>query len=178
MDADRETEVGRQPENAIATLRESILLAFPAESYTGQVTPHDGESAEELDDDEELYNTLRGQRWIDVPKQLLERQPDGFVLLTDAAFVTFIAAWLMRALEDVDNKNEVRNFVVYSFCNNLRQYRLLNKEQRNVLRSLLEEFSKRGSSAYVKRLASDAVALIDWFLAREVKHGTPGTESH
>jgi len=164
-----ETEVEAQAEDdSIAGLRKAIRSAFPEEPYKGEIAPHDqdGEWPEELDDDETLYKTLQGQKWTEVPEQLLLKQPDGFVLLTDAAFVAFFAAWLTRALDDMSAENQVREFVVYSFCDNLRQFRILDEHQRSALHSVLVEFSQREPNRFVRQKASDAVALIDSFLAR------------
>ena len=162
-----ETVVKVKPEDeALAILRNAIASAFPAEPYKGQITPsdHEGEWPEELDDDEVLYRTLPGRNWAEVPDELLQQQPSGFGLLTDAAFIAFFAAWLTRALDDIDTENRVREFVVYSFCDNMRQFRILDESQRSVLRSALVEFSQREPNRFVKQRASEAVALIDWFL--------------
>jgi len=169
-----ETAVERQADDeSIASLRRAIGNSFPAEPYLGAITPcdQDGEWPEELDDDEDLYKTLPGLKWTAVPEELLQRQPSGFGLLTNTAFVAFFAAWLTRALDDIDGENQVREFVVYSFCDNLRQYRILDVNQRSVLRSVLMEFSKRERNRFVREKASEAVALIDWFLAKYGERG-------
>ena len=166
---DSESEL-QEPDGRTAALREAIRRSFPAERYTGKVTPHDGEWLPELteenailDDHMFLYEALNGRRWTEVPTQLLRNQPDGYVLLTDEAFTAFLPAWLMHSLEGMDAKNEVRDFLVYTFSSTLSQFRVLNPEQQLTVRSLLAEFAERESSPYVKKLAFQALALIDRF---------------
>lgn len=145
-----------------------IRRSFPAETYLGKVTEFDEEFSEELredqspiDDDFHLYQDLKGRKWTDVPHSLLESQPDGFVLLTNEAFVAFLAAWLMYSLTSMYAENEVRNFIIYSFEHTLRQFRFLNREQRLTVRSLLAEFVRNGTVPFVSQCAAKAVALID-----------------
>jgi len=163
----------------ISRLRESIRRAFPAEPYVGKVTEYDDELSSELredqailDEDQYLFRALKGAKWTEVPKQLLENLPDGYELLSDEAFVAFLPAWLARALDDMDSENDVRNFVVYAFSPKtdmvpdttdriLGRLRLLSSEQRSVVRSLLVEFCERGTAPFVRALAVKAVALID-----------------
>jgi len=166
-------------EGRIATLRESIRRAFPADAYIGTVTRYDHELSSELrenqailDEDQDLFRALKGRRWTEVSKQLLEKMPDGYELLSDEAFAVFLPAWLCRALDDIDGQNEVRNFVVYAFSpkhdmvpdmtdHTLHRLQLLNSEQRRVVRSLLVEFTERGTPPLVRALAAKGVALID-----------------
>jgi hypothetical protein len=157
----------------IAALRESIRHVFPAETYKGPITPHDDQLDDpDLDEEKDLYEALKGRTWKDVPPSILDNQPDGYVLLTDEAFAAFLAAWLMRSLENMDGENEIRDFVVYTFSPKhdmvpdttwfiLRRLRSLVPEQRHTLHSLLTEFSERDPSAFQRRLASEAVALLD-----------------
>jgi hypothetical protein len=154
-------------------LREAIQQTFPAERYDGVITNDDKKLDDpELDDEKELYEALKGKKWTDVPQQLLDTQPDGYVLLTDEAFAAFIAAWLMRSLESLDGENEVRDFVVYAFSPRddmvpdttglvLHRMRILSSQQRRVLHSLLTEFAERDPSEFQKRLALEAVALLE-----------------
>ena len=51
----------------IAALREMVQSAFPARLYEGKITPADGEWTPELDDDEIMYNALKGRRWTEIP---------------------------------------------------------------------------------------------------------------
>jgi hypothetical protein len=154
----------------ISRLRESIRRAFPAETYVGNVTQYDDELSSELredqailDEEQDLFRALKGRKWTEVPKELLENLPSGYGLLSGEAFVAFLPAWLSRALDDMDVENEVRNFLVYGFdtMTILGQLRLLSPEQRSVVRSLLVEFCERGTAPFVRALAVKALALID-----------------
>ena len=96
----------------IAELRESVRRAFPAETYAGRITRYDDNLDDpELDEEEYLPEGLKERRWTDVPQQLLENRPDGYLRLTDEAFAAYIAAWLIRSLENIEGENEVRDFV-------------------------------------------------------------------
>lgn len=163
----------------IRALREAIRRSFPAVPYEGKVTPHDGEWLPELteenailDDDKFLYEGLKGRKWTEIPRQLLNDLPDDLPLLTDGAFVAFLAAWLLQSLENLEGNNDVRNFLVYNFSPNTEmvpdmtwfkksRIRILNSHQRLVVRSLLVEFTERESSEFVKKRAAKAVELID-----------------
>ncbi len=154
-------------DDRIRGLRESIRRFFPAQPYKGKVTDHDGEFPDHfdeetaiLDDEKELYEALRGKAWTAVPNEIFQHQPSGYGLLTDEAFAAFLAAWLMRSLDNMDAENEVRDFVVYS-SQTMRRFRVLNPEQQLTVRSLLVEFAERGTSKFVADLAKEAVALID-----------------
>jgi hypothetical protein len=114
----------------------------------------------ELDEDKDLYHALNGRKWTEVQPPLLRDHPDGYELLTDQAFGAFLAAWLMRSLEDMDSENEVRNFVVYSFSDTMPKFRVLSPEQQLTVRSILLEFSERGTAAFVKQRAVEGVSLI------------------
>ncbi len=168
-----------QQDKRLAALYESIRHAFSSEPYTGRITPYDGKWASELnendadlDDDRALYEGLKGRRWTEVPSKLVYDLPDGLPLLTDQAFVAFLPVWLVCSLENIDEENEVRNFVVYNFSPRpemvpdmtwftLNRVKVLNQEQRETLRVLLMEFTERGTSPFVKALAVKAIALID-----------------
>jgi|ERR1700690_1203309 len=155
------TETQGQAER-IDALRESIRRSFPAESYKGRVTPNDdGLDDPDLDEDRDLYEALNGRKWTEVPTRLLQAESSGYELLTDEAFTAFLPAWLMRSLEDMDAENEVRNFVVYSFSATMRRFSVLNPEQQLTVRSILEQFTERGTCTYVRNLAAEAIALID-----------------
>ena len=157
----------------IDELRKLIRHAFPAEAYTGRITPCDDELDDpDLDDEKDLYEALKGRRWTDLPQRFLDNQPDGYVLLIDEAFGAFLPAWLIRSLENIDGENEVRDFVVYTFSPKhdmvpdttdfiLHRLRTLSPEQRHVLHSLFVEFAERDPSAFQRKLASEAITLLD-----------------
>jgi hypothetical protein len=172
-------EARKESDGRLAALRELILHSFPDETYTGKVTPNDGawlpELTEEnaiLDDDKFLYEALKGRKRTEVPTSFIYGQPDGLALLTDEAFVSFLPAWLLCSLENIDGQNEVRNFVVYTFSPRhdlipdmtwfkTNRIRILNPQQRLSVRSLLAEFVEREASSYLRKHASHAIALID-----------------
>jgi|SRR5579885_1338190 len=167
MKDEKSDHVGEVDEH-ISRLRESIRRAFPAETYVGKVTRYDEEVSSELtedqnmlDEDQHLFRALKGRKWTEIPDQLIEKLPSGYGLLSDEAFGAFLAAWLWRSLDNMDSENEVRNFLVYALSSTVSQLRLLSLEQRSVVRSLLIEFSKRGTAPFVKTLAVQAVALTD-----------------
>ena len=154
-------------------LRKLIRSAFPAHIYDGVITNYDDKLEDpELDEEKELYERLKGKTWIDLPQQFLDSQPDGYVLLVDKAFVAFIAAWLTRSLDNIDGENKVRDFVIYAFgpkhdlvpdmTGFIRQRLItLDSQQRNVLHALLTESAETAPSAFQRKLASEAVGLID-----------------
>ena len=160
-------------------LRDAIRRSFPVVLYVGKITNCDGAWLPELteenaihDDDKFVYEALKGRTWPDIPKQFLRNEPDGFVLLTDEAFVAYLAAWLMCALDDMDGENNVREFLIYAMSPShdqqrditpvkIRRLKLLNSEQRATIRSLLTEFAERERSSFIRRFATNAVELID-----------------
>ena len=179
MSSNTQNEEARAADEKIERLRESIRRAFPAETYTGEVTRYDSELSSELredqeslEEDQDLFRALKGRKWTEVPRESLQHLPDGYVLLSDKAFVAFLAFWLVRALENMDGENEDRNFLVYAFSPKydmtpdmtyrvFERLRFLNSEQRQAVRSLLMEFTERGTVPFVRNLAVQAVALID-----------------
>lgn len=167
-----------EEDQQIATLRNAIEQAFPAATYTGPITRHDGawlpELTEEnalLDDDKFLYEALKDQKWTGLPKVFLqEEEPNGYLLLNEQAFAFYLAAWLVCSLEDIDGENTVREYLIYAFSpgpvewNNdfkMKLLRALNPEQRAVLRLLMIEFARREASKYIRQHAVAAISFID-----------------
>ena len=166
-------------DESISELIESMRRSFPAMRYTGKVTPHDGEWLPELtedtailEDDKLLYDGLNGRRWTEISDQLLEAVPDGLPLLTDEAFVAFLAAWLIRSLENIHGENEIRHFVVYTFSPRpdmvpdmtwfiIKRIRALNREQRSTVRSILAKFAQNEHSTFIRAHAAKAIELVD-----------------
>jgi hypothetical protein len=163
-------------------LRNAVLRAFPDVVFDGQITPHDGEWPNDLTenaiyegqviygDEKILYEGLKGHKWSDISRQFIEGMAIDFVLLTSEALVTFIAAWLMRSLENLTGQNDVRNYFIYTFGLNkdeqsrdftISLLRAFNPEQLAVLRLLLAEFSKSESSNFVREHAHNAMKLIE-----------------
>ena len=152
----------------VVALREAILRSFPAREHKGKITEVDGEWLPELteeneilDDEKFLYEAVNGRLWTQVSKMYLQSAPDGFVLLSDEAFAAFLPAWLILSLENMDGENEVREFLIYSFSSSMQQFRVLNTEQQDVVRALVDEFSKFERSSFIREYAREALALID-----------------
>jgi len=145
--------------NQISALRELIHRTFPDTRYEGQVALDDGE-LNELDDGHDLYEELNGRKWTELPASFLHAHPDGYVLLTDQAFRAFVAAWLIAALENTSQENLVRNFLSYAFSNNSRQYRILDRTQRETVRLLVNELAQSERSDFVRQHALEAIKLL------------------
>jgi hypothetical protein len=80
----------------------------------------------------------------------------------------------MSSIENLQGENRARDFVVYSFSPRhdmvpdttsfiLHRLELLNPAQRDVLRSLLKLFAEWEASAFQKKLAFNALVLLDTF---------------
>jgi hypothetical protein len=160
-----------------SALRNAIQKAFPVVVYEGPITRSDGAWLPELtdenaihDDDKFVYEALKDRKWTDVPKEFLHQEPDGYLLLTDEALVSYLAAWLMCSLDDIGDENLVRDYLTYAFSPSaedwIREFKLnlvrsLNSEQRAVLRLLMVDFAQREPSEFVRSHAAAAVGFID-----------------
>jgi hypothetical protein len=162
--------MGDGSDQQVDALRGLIRSTFPAEPFFGKVTPHDGAWTDEFDEELALYEALHGQRWTEVPTQVLAALSTGLPLLTGDAFVSFLPACLMGSLEEMNVESEVREFLIYSFSSTLRQFDCLSPAQRTTVRSLLVEFSKHERSEFLRVEAIKAVDPIDWASSRS----TPG----
>jgi hypothetical protein len=112
--------MGKDNDKHLTDLQNAILRAFPDVVFEGQITPHDGEWPSELTenaiydgqviygDEMLLHEGLKGHKWSDIPREFIQGMAIDFVLLTSEALVAFIAAWLMRSLENLTGKNDVR----------------------------------------------------------------------
>jgi hypothetical protein len=142
----------------LSELRERVRREFPAQVYTGKITNYDNELDDPNRDDEKIvYDALIGKRWTEIPNDFLRAQPDGHLFLTDEAFLSFIAAWLLGSLEDVDGENPVREFLAYFFSSPgffMYRLRLLTPTQRDVVRSILTQVSLCESSSFIRRHVS------------------------
>jgi hypothetical protein len=166
----------------LTDLRNAILRAFPDVVFDGQITPHDGEWPGEVTektaiyegqviygDEMLLYEGLKGHKWSDIPREFIEGMAPDFVLLTSEALVAFIAAWLMRSLENFAGKNDVRSDFINMLSPNREEskeltialLRAFNPEQLAVLRLFFIESSKSEPLRFVREYAHNAVELID-----------------
>jgi hypothetical protein len=161
----------------LAALRDAVPRVFPSFLYRGPITRYDGAWLQELteenaipEDYKYLYEELHGRQWTEAPKDLVHAIPAFFLFLTHEALVAFLPAWIMCALEDINGKNEVREYFIYPFSPSkeasqrdfeLGMLRALNPDQRSLLRSVLVEFAQRERSEYLRGHASAAVKFID-----------------
>lgn len=139
--------------------------------FNGEVTPADAsEWAEQLDDDLDLAQNLKGKSWTSIPRDFVERHYSDLPLLTPLAFASFLPAWLLCALETLDGTNDVRDHVVFHFFPHesdrkfpilaaWREDRLnrLSEEQRSVIRRFLEFVANRERSRFVRDKALEAL---------------------
>ena len=166
----------------LTDLKNAILRAFPDIVFECKITPQDGEWPNDLTenaiyegqviygDEKILYEGLKGHKWSDISRQFIEGMAIDFVLLTSEALVAFIAAWLMRSLENLAGQNDVREYFIHTFGGKkegqskeftISLLRAFNPEQLTVLRLLLMEFYKSESSSFVREHANSAVKFID-----------------
>lgn len=169
--------MGKDNDKHLTDFKNAILCAFPDVVFEGKITRHDGAWLPELteenaihDDDMFLYETLKGHKWSDIPRQFLYDMAGGFVLLTNEALIAFMGAWLMCSLENLTGQNDVREYFIYTFGRKnegqikdftIGMLRAFNPAQLAVLRLLLMEFSKSESSSFVRENADNAVKFID-----------------
>ncbi len=92
----------------VSSIRNKIRQEFASTRFCGPITPADGRWQPEQDEERLLYETLQNRSWAEVGANLIDEMPDGFLLLTDQAFVAFLAAWLMRSMDDVCGENLTR----------------------------------------------------------------------
>ncbi len=173
---------GMDNDKHLTDLQNAILRAFPDVVFDGQITPHDGEWPDEVTeetaiyegqviygDEMLLYEGLKGHKWSDIPREFIEGMVIDFVLLTSEALVAFIAAWLMRSLENFAGKNDVRGDFISMLSPDREEskeltidlLRAFNPEQLAVLRLFFVEFSKNESSKDVREDALNAAKFID-----------------
>jgi hypothetical protein len=151
----------------INSVKEQIANAFLPVPFEGPVTSVDGEPfSDEIDDALSLYEQLRGRDWTSVEPSFVDFQYCGLPLLTDAAFVAFIPAWLARALDFPGADNIVREFVLYCLAGrvtdrNPDKLKLLSHEQRNALRSFLTVMSEIEPDESLRSEAATALQMIN-----------------
>jgi hypothetical protein len=155
-------------------VREQIRREFPDTVFLGKITPVDGRSDDEFDEERDLFEVLSGRKWSDIPRSFLERNPDGFVLLVDNAFVAFLPAWLSFSLTN----DEVRELLVYAFSPHVhgsdewkkctdRRLRSLAAAQRAVLLEVLKLHLETEPSRSIKEHAQKAVDYVSRFIEED-----------
>ncbi len=158
--------------DAESNLRARIEEVFPAERCHGPITRFDGHHEEEFDEDQLLYQGLLGRTWKEISGQFIREHPGGLVLLTPEAFVAFLPAWLLFALDDMAGENEVRSFVIYVFSpktellpntsSGIRdRFGNLNAEQQKTTRKFLAYCYIQEQSEFLRARAKDAVDFME-----------------
>ena len=159
------TDEHTQHDPEIARLREMVKAAFPPEKYTGAITQYDpGPWDEDLDEEQDLYETLRDKVWPEASTSFLRAHPDSYLHLTQHAYAAFIAAWLCYSLEHMEGENEVREFLIYTCSPPGHCWKVLsplNSQQRATVRALMAEFVNREKSGFVREKATKALARMD-----------------
>ena len=149
----------------IRQLKDELEAAFPDTPYTGEVTHADGEPfSEEIDDDLALFRYLSGRDWKSIEPSFVDFQYASLPLLTDAAFVAFLPAWLLRALDPQRTEAPVRAHLVFTLAAGLRKggedrLKLLNERQRNVVMIVLTHIL---GTEHGERVRSDIEALQEY----------------
>jgi len=174
-------------------LREMVYSSFPPVVYNGAVI-HDGEDKEaspwpeELDDDEDLFQKLKGRQWTNIVSvEFFQRHPDGYVLLSDQAFAAFLPAWLLFSLEDEGGGGEPREYLTYMFrdpqkdgdspnlrvqldARQIRRVLKLNALQRETLRAIIKDSAEHHPSNFVRDSAATTLARLEK-LERDLDNG-------
>jgi hypothetical protein len=166
-----------QRKRQIDALREMLYSAFPPVIYNGAITYSDDEYGsgpwpEELDDDEDLFKTLKGKKWTDIsidlfdqPGNLGVRKGGNLSLLTNEAYAAFLPAWLRFSLEHQGDGNLARSFFAYEFealYGSLpAKLCLLTFAQRKVFRAFLNDTAEFENSEFVRKSAVRALENFD-----------------
>ncbi len=154
----------------IIALQNLIKNAFPPQRYEGEITPVDGESAPELDEEQTLYDALKGKDWTQVPDEVIGSNPDGVVLLSDEAFCAFLPAWLIRSLDLINGENEVRELIIYTLGGSggeppsgriQRRLQALSSDQREAVRQVVVLFSIVERDPFIRAQAEKALNVLD-----------------
>lgn len=154
--------------NALEEMREKIRLAFPDVVFSGQITPADGESGEEFDEEQALYGALHGKKWSEIPSSFIKSYSYSIPLLTEEAFGIFLPAWLSGALDD----QEVRRAVVYAFSPHRRdedasfmnrRVQPLSGPQKEAIRAFLAHSLDVETSKFVQDHARRALEYVTKF---------------
>ncbi len=90
-------------------IRDQIRTAFPSTPYYGPIT------ACVCDECKEIREALWHKRWDEVPTAFIDLTCSP-TLLTPEAFRAFVAAYMIRGLDDLIGDRVVLEFTVYSLC--------------------------------------------------------------
>lgn len=150
---------------AAEAVREKIRRAFPDLKFSGRITPSDGETGEDYDEEQALYGALHGRKWSEIPVSFIKPYSYSIPLLTETAFGMFLPAWLIVALDD----DEVREAVVYTFSGHnrdtdtsfmARRLQLLSSLQREALQMFLAHCVEVETSKFVQEHARRALEYV------------------
>jgi hypothetical protein len=91
-------------------VRRQIRSAFPAEPFYVAVT-----GGCPCDECAELTKSLCRQKWDALDNETMDAQFGSLPLLSPEAFSTFLPAWLMRSLDDLDaEEQKSREWTLYA----------------------------------------------------------------
>ena len=76
------------------TVEARLREAFPKRKVMGEIAPHDCEECREL------RRQLETVTWASVPNAFVEANAGALPLLTQAAYVAFLPAWLLQAVRE------------------------------------------------------------------------------
>src|SRR5438270_12079349 len=93
--------------------RQMLRAAFPPVPFGGLVTIH------KCDEGRELLSELPGKTWTEVPSSFIAENSLSLPLLEPDALVAFLPAWLIHAVEKLDQDNQVLEFTLYFLAPNL-----------------------------------------------------------
>jgi hypothetical protein len=146
-------------------LRGKIRAAFPDVVFAGRITPVDGDTHEDFDEEWALYGALHGKKWSEVPQSFIKSYADTIPLLTEEAFEAFFAAWLSAALDI----HEVRKVLVYPLSNDRLEgdtsymdarLRRLSESQKEATLAILASALDRESSEHFRSRARIAIEYV------------------
>jgi hypothetical protein len=157
------------------TLREMLYSSFPPAVYHGSITSIDNDPFPEeiyngeniLDEEADLYDNLKGKQWTDISDEVIARNEQGYLFLTDEAFAEFLPAWLLRSLDNLGDENRIREYLIYTFGPKAGSFSYpwgianLNKQQRRTLRSFLESFLVYEPSPFIREGAENLLQEFD-----------------
>ena len=90
-------------------LKAQIRVAFPASPYYGPITECT------CDECTDIKEGLRYKRWDELPARFIE-WTFNTSLISAEAFREFIPAYLLYALDDLDRKTPVLDYIIYDLC--------------------------------------------------------------
>jgi hypothetical protein len=157
------------------TMRKMLYSSFPPAVYLGEITSLDNDPFPQeifegnniYDEEEELYDNLKGKQWTDISDDVIARNEQGYLFLTDEAYAAFLPAWLLRSLDNLGDENRIREYLIYSFGPKAGGYSYpwgianLNKQQRRTLRLFLENFLVYEASSFIREGSENLLQEFD-----------------